>query len=749
MSKENGVVVKFKMAQAQMDSSLDGTTKKLKNLGNEVGLFGQKVPKAFSTKSISGWIMVAKEAFDTMMQMSSAQSQYIEDLNMMDIAFGDTNKSARSFVDSLSDMIGFDQSTLTKQLGTYRQMASALNIDSESADTLSKNLLKLQLDTSSLYGISLERSAEIFQSTMGGNTKSIRALGGDITEASLQQQLYNMGLDKSVSSLNRASKEVLIYLTVEQQLSNAQGDTSRTINSVSNQTKIFEEQIKKAGRQIGGFFIPILQSLLPILNGILMVFNAITSMILGSLGISAEDIADQFGTASSDASDLSDSLDDVSESAKAAKGSLRGFDKLNVITTPTSTSTSSSKGSTSTVDPELLSKLKDYNMQLDKMQSKAADVRDRIMEWLGFTKDVNSETGEITWTFNNISGIDFSSLNDSWNNFVQSLSDFNDSVIMEGLKWFYDNILMPLATYTVNDLLPAFFDNMSAAIDTLTTIINIAKDPIIWMWDNFFKPIAEITGWLIIGAINSLTEALKAFSQWCNDNQDIVKYVTDMVIAFVLFLAGSKIVDAIKAMKDFAKLGLLNLTNSFNSLNIKMAITVATLATLIWGIQQIVENWDKMTGLEKVISIMGAAAIAAATLAAAVGALQSAWSLGIAAAAIVAGVIAISASIAQAKRDTEASYAVQGYATGGFPKESQIFFAREDGKPEMVGSIGNKTAVANNGQIVDGIASGVAQAMMAVGNKETNVNIVAQGDTQGLLDFINFKQAQKDRAYGL
>lgn len=52
---------------------------------------------------------------------------------------------------------------------------------------------------------------------------------------------------------------------------------------------------------------------------------------------------------------------------------------------------------------------------------------------------------------------------------------------------------------------------------------------------------------------------------------------------------------------------------------------------------------------------------------------------------------------------------LEKYATGGFPESGQLFLARESG-PEMVGSVGNRTAVANNDQIVAGIASGVSQA---------------------------------------
>lgn len=51
-------------------------------------------------------------------------------------------------------------------------------------------------------------------------------------------------------------------------------------------------------------------------------------------------------------------------------------------------------------------------------------------------------------------------------------------------------------------------------------------------------------------------------------------------------------------------------------------------------------------------------------------------------------------------------------AEGGIVNEGQMFIARERG-PELVGNIGNKTAVANNDQIVSGIESGVYRAMMA------------------------------------
>lgn len=71
---------------------------------------------------------------------------------------------------------------------------------------------------------------------------------------------------------------------------------------------------------------------------------------------------------------------------------------------------------------------------------------------------------------------------------------------------------------------------------------------------------------------------------------------------------------------------------------------------------------------------------------------------------------------------------VSGYATGGFPSVGEMFIARENG-PELVGRIGNQSAVANNNQIIAGIKQGVYEAMMASGGGSgtSNVNVYLSG----------------------
>ena len=62
--------------------------------------------------------------------------------------------------------------------------------------------------------------------------------------------------------------------------------------------------------------------------------------------------------------------------------------------------------------------------------------------------------------------------------------------------------------------------------------------------------------------------------------------------------------------------------------------------------------------------------------------------------------------------ETISNLSIPRLAEGGIVGEGQMFIAREAG-PELVGSIGRKTAVANNDQIVSGIEAGVYRAMVA------------------------------------
>lgn len=101
---------------------------------------------------------------------------------------------------------------------------------------------------------------------------------------------------------------------------------------------------------------------------------------------------------------------------------------------------------------------------------------------------------------------------------------------------------------------------------------------------------------------------------------------------------------------------------------------------------------------------------------------------------------------------------VDFFAGGGFPTMGEMFIAREAG-PELVGRIGSKTSVANNDQIVSGIAAGVhdanqdlISAAYAIGTqiitaiRENGGDVYLDGEK--VSEKVTSSQKQHDRMYG-
>ena len=86
-----------------------------------------------------------------------------------------------------------------------------------------------------------------------------------------------------------------------------------------------------------------------------------------------------------------------------------------------------------------------------------------------------------------------------------------------------------------------------------------------------------------------------------------------------------------------------------------------------------------------------------------------------------------------------------GFASGGFPTEGQLFLANEGSAPEMVGTMGGRTAVATNGDIVEGIRQGVYEAVSAANGGDKDVQVRVYLDSRE----IKAGQERINRAWGV
>lgn len=172
--------------------------------------------------------------------------------------------------------------------------------------------------------------------------------------------------------------------------------------------------------------------------------------------------------------------------------------------------------------------------------------------------------------------------------------------------------------------------------------------------------------------MTTVLEIAQGFMAWFNGLDDGTK--TAVVSVGLLAAAFSPLARAASSVLDVMP-GLLDL---ISGLDLKTAGLVLTVGVLVGLAGALVAAWDDMSSLQKVVAVFGLVAAAALTAAVAVGAFQSAASMGLAAVGIAAGIAMVAGAIVSASQQAQASadqVRVPGLANGGLVPPGDPFLA--------------------------------------------------------------------------
>ncbi|WP_281830378.1 phage tail protein, partial [Lactobacillus amylolyticus] len=132
------------------------------------------------------------------------------------------------------------------------------------------------------------------------------------------------------------------------------------------------------------------------------------------------------------------------------------------------------------------------------------------------------------------SKLDFTPLLESIQTLLNAIKPITKDVF-DGLKWGYENILLPLAKFTITELVPNFLNLLAAALKAVNSIITAAKPAFKWIWDSFLEPLAEWTGGVIIDVLKKLTGLLTDISDWVDKHQKAVETAAKVIIGMFTF----------------------------------------------------------------------------------------------------------------------------------------------------------------------------------------------------------------------
>lgn len=347
---------------------------------------------------------LTKRLRTTLANVYSSAVDYIETQNKFNMSMGEGKADAVKFVNEVSEAVGIAKADLMDYQSTYKNILSGLgSFTDKESEKISESLVKMALDYSSLFNVSQSDSMNKFQSALVGSIRPIRSDSGyDVSDTTIGAKAQELGVERTIGQLNQMEKRILRIIVLMDQLkrTGAFGDLARTIEQPANQIKVLKAQVQELGVWLGNVFMGTIGKILPYINAFVMVLKELVKMFAVFVGYKADDsnLSDIFESVEDSAGGIAGGLGDANKNAKELKRTLMGFDVLNVINTPTDTNSSGGGAGGSTgIDPEILNALGDYDSMLENVKMKATDIRDRIMEWLGFTKQINPLTGEISW----------------------------------------------------------------------------------------------------------------------------------------------------------------------------------------------------------------------------------------------------------------------------------------------------------------------------------------------------------------
>lgn len=510
----NGLTNAFQKFASKAISLGGKAVSAIAGIGNASSEAGEKIrrlsnPMSSVTDKLSALYakgFLVKRALDVLTSPVESAMNYVETLNYFNSAFNQVAegintdewkksgiKSAEAYANSFQErakqlsqkLTGFEISdtgelarTNTASLGldpektmqyqaTFAQMASSMGDTSETALKLSNALTMIGADLASVRNMDFEDVWQDMASGLTGMSRAMDKYGINIRNANMQQELYNLGIDTSISKLSQADKTILRTIILLNNSKYAWADLSNTINQPANQIRMLQSNFASLGRTIGSLFIPILQTVLPYINAIVIAIQRMFAYIAKLLGIKLSNFVSSTGGISVDTSNIADDMDNTSDSidtanknAKKLKKTLSvlSFDELNQLndnsdsgstSNPSSGSGKGGLGHIGALDAALDDALSAYQKAWDeafkKMSNRANEMADAIVnafkrkDWKGLGKIM---ADGINWGMQKL--YDFI----NWNNVGPYITKFT-SAFTQTFNSLVDNINWDLMGRTV------------------------------------------------------------------------------------------------------------------------------------------------------------------------------------------------------------------------------------------------------------------------------------------------------------
>jgi len=422
---------------------------------------------------------------------------------------------AEAFNKDLSSDLGLDSSEMMRYQGAFAQMTSSMGIAESTAYDLSESFTMLGADISSLWNLDLDVSMKKLQSALTGQVRGLRELGVDISMATMQEEAYALGINKSVTAMTQAEKTQLRYFMIMKGLTVAQGDMARTLESPANQLRILSQQFQQLTRAIGNAFLPMVTAVMPYINALVMGLRNLVQSLANLLGYKMPDF--KFTPVEIfDSEDASGEVDDVTNSLKKMKSVTLGIDELNIISQD---SGEAGAGGVSGSTIDLSKQIAEMNAKYKAMEQEITDkIGNRANDILESWNNTFSGMGDAVTNWGKRFAPAFESVKSAVSAVMPGVIDSFKS-IGQSLGDLWNNTLAPMGEYIIfdwipgivnpiiNTLAPVFTETAAAALESFAKVFDWSVGFINEQWNKLGKPVFELIKTMFEDVAKSMSAA--------------------------------------------------------------------------------------------------------------------------------------------------------------------------------------------------------------------------------------------------
>ena len=751
-TKIDSLVIEVESKAGSTSATLDALAKSLSGLGTSLRTSGleknlsglskaqDKYNASLSATGINlaAWSHNSRAFLNAMRRVGDAMSGLISEAIEWDgiqyrfgRAFGEDADEMYEYIQKLNKALGVNIQEFMQYSSRVGSIIKGLGVGQGKASTIAIGATELAYDIWAAHNdkyTTLEEAMHAVISALTGEIEPIRNAGMALTQASLQEYIDDLGYaGVSMSELSEASKVQVRYAAMVDSAmrQGIVGTYAAEMKTAEGAVRDLSQQLAGLSQGLGSLFLPILSAIIPYISAFVQLLYQAAAAIAAFFRIPffATDWGNggsSLGGVAEDASNAESSLGGAGAAAKELKRQLMGFDELNVLQEPSSGGGGgggSLEGMGELLDLELSTLWGDVAEQVN-------GIVESVKEWLGLNKEIDSwadlfhtRLGQILtivasigiafglwklsafitgaggiaaaagtllpilqtffgWLFVVFGAITyFTGMIDGWVNGVtlRTLQDMGIGLmlIVGGLTILFGPLVGLIAAVVggVGMLVLGIYDWASTG--------ELSNETALLMATGLGIIAIALAG--ATGGISLLIAALASLVLWAIANWDTIKETFRQSIDFIV----GKSEEFPKALKGtFLEDILWFIVKAVDAFN--------EFKALVCGV------WDEIkTSVGAVVDWFGAIHIPTLHIDSHT---QHAISL-------------------FGQTYTFSLPQISWYAAGGFPAMGEMFIAREAG-PEMVGSIGGRTAVANNDQIVEGIRQGVFEAVLAANARQ-------------------------------